>query len=585
MFVIFTCCLFLLFISLACELHLGSVPLSDSFDSVVDAFLTNTTTSSSGEGADAAATIVSTSVVRGKRLFVWTNNNDNDDSQSTILQAALDRLPKQTTNNNKATSVVVFCHNCQGEITHSSQLQCLTFLHEPPMMEGATETVQGDDNDGGTLPSSSSSSSAAAILQAMQLYTASFLPTLQSLSTIDEDNANLLQDKIRQLDVALQQTSRLARLPHVQLPIHSVIAKAIETAGDTGKLDLESLGLTSYVNDDDFLNTLQTGVSQWIVQIRTITVLPKTTPFVETMAEEVAFWTQLQSELQNIQQQLKSPGVEVTLSLLREAKRFVATLALENNTGLEQAVAYTTDVANFIKPLPLQDLQAANDFDKIAAAMNAVFDHLPKIRQSRYYSLERSAQLVQAMTAVVRDSLLTVLEHQHSNFLFMDYKEYEEKVRFPVLDVFVQFDDRFDEWKDFFLEQGRRRKLTGLNKVVEKLVLEHALLKDRLEQIHDFRSSQERLRQVVHTVLREEEPAAIQQVEQAPRQIFGSLQVLDLSPGGSKALESALEEYDLQMDALEERLAKLLRDKLTECQVRFTQHLFAPSSFHYANVP
>ena len=72
----------------------------------------------------------------------------------------------------------------------------------------------------------------------------------------------------------------------------------------------------------------------------------------------------------------------------------------------------------------------------------------------------------------------------------------------------------------------------------------------------------------MHAVLREDEPEAIQQVEQAPRQIFAALPILDLSPGGAQALESALEEYDLQMDALEERLARLLRDKLQACKVR-----------------
>ena len=150
----------------------------------------------------------------------------------------------------------------------------------------------------------------------------------------------------------------------------------------------------------------------------------------------------------------------------------------------------------------------------------------------------------------------------------MDYKDYESKVRFPSEDVFAQFDDRFDAWKAFILEQGRRRKLTGLNKVVEKIALAHLPLRQRLEQIHQFRSGHTQLSSVVYTVLRQEEPAAIQTVDQAPRQVFGSLDVLDLSQAGSKALETSLEEYDLQMDAMEERLARLLRDKLTACKVR-----------------
>jgi hypothetical protein len=151
----------------------------------------------------------------------------------------------------------------------------------------------------------------------------------------------------------------------------------------------------------------------------------------------------------------------------------------------------------------------------------------------------------------------------------MDYKEYENKVRFPVLNVFVQWDDRWAEFKSFCVEQGRRRKqATGvLSKALDQMTVYSEPLRQRLESVHEFRSSHERLREVVHTVLRQEEPAAIQQVEQAPRQILGGLVLLDLTSSGKKALETALDEYDLQMDAMEERLARLLRDKLTACRV------------------
>jgi len=49
----------------------------------------------------------------------------------------------------------------------------------------------------------------------------------------------------------------------------------------------------------------------------------------------------------------------------------------------------------------------------------------------------------------------------------------------------------------------------------------------------------------------------------APWTIFASLDLLDLSMGGTNALERALEEYENQMDATEELLAHLLHDKLT----------------------
>ena len=566
---------------MACELHLGNYPLTDDAWLEVDRFLlkstTTTTTTSSTDAVDATTesdaaaaaptvtALTSTTSSTNKpvdRLFVWTAKGE------TVAHAATEHWPKAAL---RQTAAVVFVRAVDvaatAEITDRRHIQCMTL--QPALALEEAVTKNGDDF--AVQQQQQQQQSPDAVLHTLQMYASQcFLPAVQAVLDADSEAAAALQDKIRELTVALQQTARSARLPRVVLQVHAVILAAVpKRAGD--KLDWEALGLLDQLQDDGFLNTLQASVSQWITQICKITVLPKSTLFPAESAQaafdEVAFWTQLQAELQSVQQQLRDPGVELTVQLLREAKRFVATLALENNTGLEQAVAVTTDMCNFIKQYPVQQLQSARDFDKIAAAMAAIFDYLPKIRQSRYYSLDRSVQLLEATTAALRDCILAVLQEQYSNLLFLDYKDYENKVRFPVLDVFVQFEDRLEEWKDFLLEQGRRRKLPGMSKILDKIVLHHLPLKERLEQIHEFRSQQERLREVVHTVLREEEPAAIQQVDQAPRQIFATLNVLDLSSGGGKMLDSALEEYDLQMDALEERLARLLRDKLTACQV------------------
>jgi dynein heavy chain 1 len=529
------------YIRLACELHLGVGNLAD--EAPLESFLNK----------DGVSGIPETST----RLFVWLPHG------AQTLQASTQALPKQ---GRVPQGALVFLATAassdNGAVTLASQIQCMTLWN--PTDEGTTtsESEGEEDKD----DQASSLSSPAAVLQSLQLYTRQcFMPTVQSVLEPDEWTTSL-QDKIRQLDVALSQTSRSARLPHVVLNTHEVLVQAASRkTGD--KMDLEALGLANYLQDDEFLNSLQATVNGWIVQIRKITTLPKSTPFLpDAAAEELTFWTQLQAELLHIQTELSSAPVELTVALLREAKRFVVVLALENNSGLEQALSYTQDVAHFIKPYPLPSLQAARSVEGVVEAVQSLFDHYGKLRQSRFYGLPRAIELLQATTLVLRDTLLAILQEQFSNLLFMDYKEYENKVRFSFLDVFVQFDDRFEEWKDFILEQGRRRKVTGLNKLIEGMSIHHLQLKDRLETIHQFRSSQERLRDVVHKVLREEEPAAMQQVESVPRQIFASLNVLDLTPSGTKALESALEEYDLQMDAMEERLAKLLRDKLTACQ-------------------
>ena len=510
---------------MACEVHLGCSPSKDA----VEIFL-------------------------GKSpcLFVWVDSSDG-------VAMVGDALPE------KHKAAVAFLGGPSDEDreagTGSKQMQCVTL--QPSL--GATEESSGSEDEEDVDVTSQST-----LLQTLQLYTRHlFLPAVKQGS-----DTTVLQDKIRELDVAIGQSQRSARLPHVQLQVDPEIQQVALTVSGTKNFDWQALGLSGRLTDDDALNKLQSGVSQWITQIRKLTVLPKTTPFPmiaeETNAdlEEIAFWNQLHQELQSIQRQLTSPGVEVTLALLREAKRFVATLALENNTGLEQAISYTQDVEHFLKSYPVVEFQAARDFEKISHVSNAIFDHLPKIRQSRYYSLERSAQLLEATTLTLRRAIDQILQEQFSNFLFMDYKEYEAKVRYPTQDVFVQFEDRWEQFKEFFLEQARRRKIASPAKLLENIVLYHQPLSSRLDQIHEFRANHERLREVVLQVLQdeEEEQAAIQAVESAPRKIFSTLNVLDLSSGGTKALEAALEEYDIQMDALEERLARLLRDKLTACQ-------------------
>ena len=50
-------------------------------------------------------------------------------------------------------------------------------------------------------------------------------------------------------------------------------------------------------------------------------------------------------------------------------------------------------------------------------------------------------------------------------------------------------------------------------------------------------------------------------------------------------MQSALEEYDLQMDAMEEKLARLLRDKLTACQVSHGAVWRVLFSYHCFRLP
>lgn len=291
--------------------------------------------------------VASTSGTGGGCLFVYL-----DDEDSTSTAKVSDVLPE------KYIAAVAFCggpiggrsgsgSSEGGDSTSQKQpLQCVTL--QPPtllMQEDDNETKQEDG--GGTPEESTADASAAAnavnsqaaLLQALQLYSKTlFLPNLAKDQTV-------LQEKMRQLNVAIGQSQRSAKLPTVTLTVDSQLAKVATSSSSSGvnvnvdNVDWAALGLQDKLSDDDYLNTLQSQISGWIVQIRKLTVLPKSTPFpliVEddtdddgtnntNMAdlEELSFWNALSQELSDVQQQLSSPPVALTLALLREAKRYV----------------------------------------------------------------------------------------------------------------------------------------------------------------------------------------------------------------------------------------------------------------------
>jgi dynein heavy chain 1 len=577
---------------------------SESSKLAIEEFLHPETTSSSSSSSSSSNKI--------HRLFVYCTTEEEDEPYSFLQATSSSSMPVGGIPN----EALCFCHD--GNPQH---LQCLTLLL-----------------DSASLTTMTNSHASTAWLPIFQLYTRAMASALQptaaessssGASTTDLDGSTsatgTVAAKLRELDVAMTACTRSTRLPHVQLTVPSVFEKPYQT-GD--KIDWHALGLAEYLNDDDFLNELQQQVSQWIAEIRKITGLvspealeqqasaslsssTQTTSAANSMiltsaADEVTFWNQLHTELTYIQETLKNdPQIALVLAMLRETKRFVAVLALENNTGLEPALAVTNDIwGGVLKQFPLADLQVARgDFDAVGKAVAAIFDYLPKaIRQSRYYSIARACELVSAITAVLRDTIIAILNDeskQFTNRFFVNLKEYETVIWFPALDAFVQLDDKLAEFKNFCIEHARRRKLTGVSKLIEKqLVLHHEALRNRLTVLHEFRQNHERLTQVVGSVLlREEQPllqesnnltdgpsnndtstnhsvdpdntannATLRKVEQAPRLILSRLDLLDLSPAGTKALESAMEEYDMEMDKIEERLAKLLRDKLTACR-------------------
>eukprot|EP00562_Extubocellulus_spinifer_P009490 CAMPEP_0178491962 /NCGR_PEP_ID=MMETSP0696-20121128/11685_1 /TAXON_ID=265572 /ORGANISM="Extubocellulus spinifer, Strain CCMP396" /LENGTH=4359 /DNA_ID=CAMNT_0020119857 /DNA_START=116 /DNA_END=13193 /DNA_ORIENTATION=+ len=650
----------------ACELHLQARVLSVAGKAAISKFLAGGDDGSNQrDGGESNADDSNAAPI--PRLFVWVPRTASADGSASDVGSeegwAAALASTETLDGNNAGAIafintaVTTASSAGGassaQVRTASQLQCMTIcprIYEEEKEEGDKEKIEaGGGGDTGAdaeasvaaaaAAAASSSGPGSATFLSLQMYARHcFVPAVQAIEAIEDEEKKDsyekggsevaiddavaashgrhsakkksrvlegLEDKIRELDVALGQCRRstLGQIPHVVLSVHPTVIAAAAKIPPSGKIDMAELGLAEKIDDDAFLNEVQAGVSLWIGQIRKVTMLPATTPFpsgsdeeteVNADLEEVSFWTELEVALKHIRGELSKPEVVLTLAMLKEAKRFLATIALENNSGLDAAEAHTTDVANYLKSYPIEPLAAARDMGKVGTSMDSIFEHIPRIRQSRFYDLERCARLLEATTLTLRQRMEAILRDQNKAnaiVLELSFEQYEKDVRFPTQDIFVRFEDSFDTFKEFLLEQGRRKRVASSTdpsktpaQVVKSIVLYHQVLRERLDAVHTFRVQHKKLQSVVTEVLTGDDRSdleigissstddahagsmAIREVEEAPASVFAGVDILDLSPRGKIAFQSALEKYDRKVDAVEEKLAKLLRDKLTSAQ-------------------
>lgn len=523
------------------------------------------------------------------RLFVWIpqqrrQTTNTESSPSSASTSAL-MLASTESFDGENLGALAFINTSTQPITTHAQIQCITLTplqRSPDFTDAGAASGSNADSNGNN--NNTSTESSVSSFHTLQLYTQHvFAPTLKTLPSHESKILQSLEGKIRELDVTLAQCRRstLSSIPHITLTTHTLLETTAKELPSSGKIDLDELNLTNQLTDDEFLNEVQSIVNSWIPSIQKVTMLPSSHPPPDSDWEEVTYWHNLSQALNHIRAELSKPSTLLTLSLLKSAKRFVSTLALENNTHLKSAEDYVTDVNSFLKHYPAEALSSSMSWTGISDALEEIFVNcVGRVRSSRYYGLDRLVKLVEASlgTAKARMEFALKDKYKTNGILWMDFNEYEKDVYGPTYDLFVQADIWVSKFREFVLDLGRKRKISNIGQVLNGMKLHLLTLKERLDAVHNFRSSHEKLRLVVSEVLMGEEEdmtngevgiasSALKEVEESPMAAMGKVDVLDLTDGGKVAFSTALENYERKIDAIEERLAKLLRDKLTACQV------------------
>ena len=198
--------------------------------------------------------------------------------------------------------------------------------------------------------------------------------------------------KFAELQVSLSQLQESLDIPVVTLSIHPAILNAVATCPNQ---PIEAIG--ELVNDSTFLNAIQSNVNSWIKEVQKLSTLDRDIKE-GSSSQELGFWINLEKALIQTQEKLASSEVQLTLSILRSAKRFHATTSFLADTGIKEAIDLVSRYNQLIRDFPMNDILSCVQVDKLEDGIVSVFGHFNKKLRLSSYPILRSAALVEVIS-------------------------------------------------------------------------------------------------------------------------------------------------------------------------------------------
>ena len=382
--------------------------------------------------------------------------------------------------------------------------------------------------------------------------------------------------KIAELGLSLQHLQQNVEIPELVLPLHPVIQNALETAEERGVRPAPELLPPAVLVDSSFLNGLQATVNGWIKSIQNITKTSRD-PSSGTATQEINFWLSMESRLEDIEAQLSSPGVKLTLDVLKNAKRFQATVSFSADTGLKETTDLVQKYNQLMRDFPLDELLSATSLPKVQEAIQQIFNHMNKKLRICPYPVRRALPLVEAISSDL-DNRLHALLHGRT-LMHMEYPEFQA-IMTTAEGIWRAWEENVKEFTNVAREVTRRRN----EKFIPiKINARHRETEERLRYITTFRKNHEQLQRTIVNVLGSQSALqsltdgsqpkeaviveeigdvdAVDEVAQAYA-VLKDVDVLDVTPEGTKLFEQAEQKYNERTSRVENSIIARLRDRL-----------------------
>lgn len=284
--------------------------------------------------------------------------------------------------------------------------------------------------------------------------------------------ASQMEKKIAEVEMGFLHLQQNIEIPEINVPINPIILQMIQKCNEEGRKPRVD-DFTDRVEDTNFLNALQSGVSRWIREIKKVTKLDRD-PSTGTALQEISFWLNLERALNRILEKRESLEVTLTLDILRYGKRFIATVSFDSDTGLKEAIETAKDYNLLMKDFPLNELMSATELTKITLAIQSIFNHLKKIRNSKY-PLNRTLKLIEAISKDLTTQLLKVLSTQR--LMLISFDDFEKTMKMCI-GVFQAWDDEYEKIQSILRELAKRKR--DEFKMVWRINPSHKRLQTRL---------------------------------------------------------------------------------------------------------
>ncbi|OAA61317.1 dynein heavy chain, cytosolic (DYHC) [Cordyceps fumosorosea ARSEF 2679] len=387
--------------------------------------------------------------------------------------------------------------------------------------------------------------------------------------------------RLNDLEISLLHLQQNVDIPEISLTFHSIVQNALEEAESRhSQPTIDSIPPT-LLQDSTFLNRLQTNVNTWIKSIQGVTKMTKdassgTNQEFSTASQEVNFWLSMESALEGIEGQLRSEGVLLTLEILKNAKRFQATVSFTADTGLKEAMDKVQKYNMLMRDFPLDELLSATSLPKVQEAIAQILGHLQKKLRVCPYPIRRALPLVEAISADLDDVLHRLLPG--TEFVNLDYQQFQTIMR-TCDDIFEAWEDNVKDFTNTAREVTRRRNEKFIPIKINK---KHSELEARIKYVSTFRDNHEQLQRTIVNVLGPDatisgtaettatngvvmeemgDVDAVEEVQQA-WEALQNVDLLDVSEQGKERWVLAENLYNERTTRVENSIIARLRDRL-----------------------